>query len=422
MKYIIYIIISVACAFIFITSCSKKDEGSSTTTASEYADFGASMSNALPIGLKSGTTSSSSKTKIRSALTLQSGSCTDNYTGCPTVSESGGGDSQTGEIVMKIWAKDYGNVCSVASETCFHCPDCNSGGTWYRKPTMMINDGKDCALTNSSNLVSVNFGVDPCAFDSTIQAIEFDNCKTVEGTAYDISSIIPWYERWNIPKNVEFSAFQAQSGTSSDSGSGIYWSVINAGNTKGLYFFDISKNWIHTGIKTRDNSTGELDEFLFIGAGSPTYYEGIGETSGWNMSAFAGDLASDNNSSTRVVETYQSRSQGSNRYIQRTKINATHAWAQTWSSSDSTLPETDGEVASKKNSPSTTRCLQVGSSISAAKYVPVTDCVTAFNADNESDLNDDLNYRLKIFAEATLKTQSFSARPTTNTSNVCLSK
>ncbi len=414
-------VFSLAVSGWFVACNSSEDVTDVTETdASQYANFGATLSETLPAGLKTATAGGSNKVfDISDSLVNMalSGDCATNFTNCPTISESGGGDSQTGEILMKIWGMDYVDACTEVSEICFHCPDCNTEGTWYRKPTMMSNDGTDCATTESSDIVAVNFGVDPCAFDSTVASIEMADCAEVEGTAQDISSILPWYASWNIPQNIAFSGFQAQG---SGAGVGVYWSIVNSDNASGHYFVSLSDDWIHVGIKTRDATTGNLDEFLYIGAGSPDYYEGAGEDRGWNMSAYTGDIATDTNAATREVETYQSRSQGEHRYIQRTRINATHAYAQSWTNTDSTLPETDAEVATKKNNPSMTRCLEIGATVPASKYVPISDCVTAFGATDEADLNNDDNYRLKIFSEAALKAQTFSERLTTSTATACM--
>lgn len=386
--------------FVFI-SCASDDDSNltavSTTSVKSEADFGSTLNSAVPSGLKTGTASSSSSVYFiqpDDRLEDLSGTCLSDYTSCPNVTEENGWDSDTGEILSKIWAIDYNDECTsakLADGTCFEL----TGATGYSKyiqPTL-LEAPSTCSDLSTSDIKALNFGIDPCFFDAKIAEIQkYSECKDGDGTAYDISTIVPWYSTWSIPQTVTFKGF---SGTA---GAGMYWTIANTDGKK--YFISVDSNWLYGGIKDETNN-----EFFFFGTGSPAYYVSAGEDSGVNLSAYAGDIPVNNVLGT--FETIQIRSQGANKYIKRQLVNSTHVWYQSWSGS---FPTTSTEAENVKNTPDDNRCLEIGASVSQSKYVPFTNCYTAFSKASQTEMNADSNFKLKIFDQQTLESINFSTR------------
>ncbi|MBF0360500.1 MAG: hypothetical protein HQK49_05775 [Oligoflexia bacterium] len=392
-----------------LISCSAKDSAPSglTSGANAEAVFGTTLNSALPAGLKSGASSSDASSDISSDAFIDAsidntlktvkdltGTCLSDYTSCPYITATGGWDYTSGEILSKLWAIDYNNQCTSAyltDGTCFQLTGGNSYST-YIKPTV-LSSPSECATMSSSNIKALNFGIDPCMFDNKVANIQnYSTCKSLAGTSFDISALVPWYSSWNIPQTVKFSGF---SGTA---GAGMYWTISNDDSKK--YFISIDSNWLYGGIK---DDVGK--KFFFFGSGSPSYYDSIGEGSGMNLSAYSGDIPV--NGVLGNVQIIQVRSQGSNKYIIRQMINSTHVWFQYWNTN---FPTTPAAAALIKDTPDSNRCLQIGANVSLSKYVPFSDCVTAFSKTSVTELNQDSNFELKVIDEQTLNAVNFSTR------------
>lgn len=418
----LYVSLIMSFCFIVIAACgtssstttsSTSTDGTGTTTstssAADYATFGQNFNNAMPSGLKAGAAASSS---ISAYAKYLSGDCATDYTNCPYLTASGGGDSQAGEILMRLWALDYNDECTaayLADGTCFSCTDCSSGseGSDYIKPTM-ISDPSSCATTETSSGRYVNFGIDPCFFDAAIANISnIASCGTAQGGSVNISSAVPWYSSWSIPQTVNFSSYV------STSNGGMWWTINNGTSGTDQYFISLDSNWLYGGIK----STSE-DIFLFFGTGSPAYFAteaaSNGYTAGVNLAAYYGTLSA----TPAQFEVIQVRVQSPHLYIQRLKSNGSYVWHQYWSGDD--FPDAASDLATVKNSPTENRCVVVGSSIPESKYVPLTDCVTSFGATDVTDLNSDSNYYLKLIDGETAGSIDFSTPLTSDTTDKCL--
>lgn len=399
----------ILAAILIIAGCGSSSSSSPGTDATTYATFGKILNDAIPAGLKTGGVNANVALSLVKAL---SGTCAADYTACPNLTASGGGDSSTGEILMRLWGLDYNNECTTAflsDGTCFECADCQTGAvgiTKYIKPTMLANPTA-CSTTSTTAGRYVNFGVDPCFFDSMIgQITNIEECKTVQGGAVNISSAIPWFASWGIPETVNFSSYYSRG-----SGGGIWWTINNGASGNQQYFLSLDSSWLYTGIKDVDN-----DAFLFVGTGSPAYYSGRGEGNGVNIAAYAGTLSK----IPAEFEAIQVRVQDPHKYIERMRSNGSHLWYQSWSGS--VFPNTPGDVAGIKNSPDSNRCVQIGSSVVTSKYVPLADCVTSFKAADVNALNNDDNYALKIIDGQTANSIDFSSALTPTTSTSCLNK
>lgn len=406
MKRIIFSVFFLSFIAFAFNSCDSANEA-----AQAYADFGETLSNVVPAGLKAGAIPS--MYFLKDELT---GTCSDSYTDCPYVTATGGGDSATGEILMRIWGLDYNDECTaakLADGTCFTCADCSTGiSSNFIIPTLLAAPST-CATTSTTDGNYVNMGVDPCFFDAMIADISnIAECETVSGGAVDLSSAIPWYSSWGIPQTVDFSSYHSRSS------GGLWWTVNNgtAGNEQ--YFLSLDSDWLYAGIKDVDD-----DFFLFVGTGSPAYYTGLGEYTaseggtGINISAYAGVLSA----ITTEFEAFQFRDQGEHNYIERVRSNGNHLWYQSWGSVSETFPETLAAVDTHKDTPYENRCLEIGTSISTSRYVAFSECVTSFSATDVDELNLDSNYTLKIIDAATAGSIDFSTSLTpTITSNSCL--
>ncbi len=391
--------------------------GSSSSSGNAYSTFGQTTSNAIPAGLKAG----GANANIAVAMLMKdlTGECLASYTDCPDLTAANGGDSNTGEILMRLWALDYGNACTdelIAAGTCFECEDCGTGyNNRFYKPTM-ISAPTTCATTSSTSAKYVNMGVDPCFFDTIVGNISnIAACETVAGGSVDISTAVPWYASWGIPQTIDFSSYNLDS-----SGRNIWWTVNNGAAGTTQYFFSLDSSWLYVGLK--DTSA---DTFLFLGTGSPAYYQAEatagGYTTGVNISAYAGTLSA----IPAQFEAAQIRVQDPHKYIERmtSKVtsNGSYLWYQSWSKSDGTFPETPADVATYKNSPSTNRCVQIGDSVGLSKYVPLETCVTEFGKTSIADLNMDSNYTLKVIDGETASAISFTTSLTpTVSSTACL--
>ena len=403
-------VLAMAVLFLGLAGCSSDDSsGGVDPHAAAYAVFGQTVNNVIPSGLKTG--GSSTKTASLSKRTL-SGNCATDYTDCPFMTASGGGDSSTGEILMRLWGLDYKNECSttfLANGTCFTCTDCQTGSvgtTNFILPTLLANPAA-CASTETPDGRYVNMGVDPCFFDAMIgQISNVSDCETVKGGAIDISSALPWYASWGISKAINFSSFYSR-----ESGGGLWWTVNSgtSGNTQ--YFLSLDSNWIYAGIKDSAN-----DRFLFFGSGSPSYYAGRGEGSGVNISGYAGTLST----IPAQFEAIQVRVQDPNNYIERMKSNGNHLWYQAWSGDS--FPTTPAAVATVKDSPSDNRCVEIGTSVVASKYVPWANCATSFGVADVAALNADSGFTLKIIDGQTASSISFSTALTPRTGSRCLAQ
>lgn len=407
MKKVSLAVVLVACVMV-IGACSSSSSsgGDGGGPGNEYATFGVAMNDVVPEGLKVGGANAS----LAAMMKELSGTCAADYTNCPYITAIGGGDSTSGEILMRLWGLDYENECSstfFGEGKCFSCEDCDTGSvgtTNFIKPTM-LDSPTSCGTTSTSNGRYVNLGIDPCFFDAMIgQISNIAECETVQGGAVDISSAVPWYASWGIPQTVNFSSYYSKS-----DGGGIWWTVNSGASGVDQYFLSLDSNWLYAGIKNT-----ERDEFLFLGTGSPSYYAGLGEGSGVNISAYTGPLSA----ITTTFEVIQVRDQPPYSYIERLRSNGTHVWYQSWMST--TFPSTPSDVDAVKNSPEMNRCVEIGASVVTSKYVPLTDCVTSFGATSVENLNLDSNYTLKIIDGQTAGSIDFSTALTPTTQTSCL--
>ena len=384
------------------TGCSSSSTTGGTETGSTYATFGQTVGGVYPSGLTAGGVNAD----ISLMMKKLSGECASSYTDCPYITASGGGDSDAGEILMRLWALDYNGDCTEAlleDGTCFDCEDCNTGSvgtTEFYKPTM-LSSPRACATTSTTVGKYVNFGVDPCFFDTIINEItNIEACETVEGGAVDISLVVPWYSSWGIEQTIKFSAYYSRSS------GGIWWTVNNGDAGNEQVFLSLNSNWLYFGQK-REAS----DEFIFFATGSPAYF--ASEGGGVNIAAYSGPLST----ITKRFEVIQVRDQ-TEKYIERLRVNDTHVWYQKWS--ESAAPATPDEVEDAKNSPDSNRCLKIGDSVVRSLYVPFEDCVTAFSASSTDNLNSDDNYTLKIIDFRTASSIDFSDALTPTTETSCL--
>ncbi len=412
MKNKLSLLVTLVCIF-FISGCGSSTDsnspGSGTTTveATTYAVFGETFSNQVPAGLKTGGVNLSISASLSTLFSL-AGTCDEDYTDCPYLTEANGADSMAGEILSRLWGIDYNDECTddlFTAGTCFTCTDCSSGseGSDYIIPTVL--DDPDSCSTDSSGRY-VNFGIDPCRFDSMIADIEnMDTCYSVEGTDVDISSAIPWYTSWDIPQIVNFSGYQKSSDTD---GGGMWWTINDGDSANTQYFVSLNSDWLYGGVKDTAN-----DHFIFFGTGSPAYYSSNGEDEGINIAGYAGSLTE----STQEFEVIQVRDQSPNSYIYRIKSNGTHIWGQRWAGDG--LFDTPEEVATHKDSPTANRCVEIGSSIVSSKYVPLSECVTSFGKASVAELNDDDNFILKIIDTTTASSIDFSTALTSDTTSAC---
>ncbi len=401
-------VIALIAALGFIWSCgSSSSSEHPTISVDDYADFGKTLSDVVPAALKVGGANADIAAMMMKEL--EPGTCADSYEGCSPVTADGGGDSTTGEILMRLWSLDYNDECSaalIADGSCFTCVDCDAPeGNDFIIPTM-LGDPTACYNTSTTAGRYVNLGIDPCFFDAMIAQIDnFDSCATTEGGPVSIASAVPWYASWEIPETVDFSSYSAD-----DQGT-MWWTINNGAAGDQQYFISVDENWIYGGIKDPTN-----DEFLFFGSGSPSYYEGLGEGSGVNISAYAGPLST----ATTQFEAIQVRDQAPEVYIERLRSNGTHVWYQSWSGN--AVPTTPAEVATKRDVPSDKRCLEIGTSIVTSRYVPFSDCVTSFGAADVAALNADSNYTLKVIDTQTAGSIQFTTPLTDNTTSACLTE
>ena len=402
--------LSLVTVLFLLTRCSSGNEASSddegdndATFAETYADFGETVSNAVPDGLKTGVAAAS-----MAVMRDLSGTCAGSYTDCPGLTASGGADSLAGEILSRLWALDYDDECTkafITDGTCFTCTDCVNGavGSNYIKPTLLA-DPESCAGTSTTEGRYVNFGIDPCYFDTLIGQIDnMEECLSIEGASVDISTAVPWYASWNLPQSVNFSGYQEGS-----SGSGGLWWTVNSGSSDDRFFIFLDPDWLYGGVRDVGNN-----RFLFFGTGSPSYYEGLSEGSGINIAAYAGSLSSDNPD----FEAIQIRDQPPNSYIYRIRSNGSHLWAQYWQGDD--FPGSPEEAEGIKDSPTETRCVEIGTNIPLSKYVPLGDCVTSFGAASVDELDRDSNYALKIVDGETAGSIGFTTSLTSAAETSC---
>lgn len=399
------VLASVACLAACGSSGSSSGGGSSDAAVA-YAKFGENMNDAMPDGLKAGGANADVSAILMKEL---SGECAASYTDCPYITAAGGGDETSGDILMRLWALDYDDECTsafIADGTCFDCADCMTGseGTNFIKPTM-IADPTACYDTSTTAGRYVNFGIDPCFFDTIVgQISNIAECETVEGGAVDISPVVPWYASWGIPQTINFSSYSSR-----DEGGGVWWTVNSGSAGNQQHFLSLDTNYLNAGIRDAVN-----DEFMFFGSGSPAYYAGRGEGSGVNISGYTGTLSS----IPAQFEAIQVRVQDPNNYIERVKSNGSYLWYQSWSSSS--FPNTPADVDAVKNSPDVNRCVQIGTSVVLSKYVPLTNCVTSFGAASVDALNLDSGYVLKVIDGQTANSINFSSELTPTGTSTCL--
>lgn len=392
-----WITMTIVC-FVFVCGCGSSSStsgvGGTDTGAASYANFGTVLDAQVPAGLKTG-----GSNVVLSVVKGLTGTCAADYTDCPYLTAAGGGDSMAGEILSRLWGIDYDDECTEAlfdAGTCFTCVDCVSGseGSDYIKPTV-LDDPDSCATVSTTSARYVNFGVDPCMFDSMIARIEnVDECAAVEGEAVDISSAVPFHASWGIPQTINFSAQQK----SSDGDGSLLWTVNEGDAGTNQYFISLDSEWLYGGVKDNEN-----ERFLFFGTGSPAYYDGLGEGEGINIAAYAGSLVED----ALSFEVIQVRDQDPNSYIERLRSNGTHVFMQSWSGDD--FPTAPAEVDAVKDSPSEVRCVQIGESVVTSKYVSLDDCVESFGAASLAELNGDDNYVLKVIDGETAGAIDFTA-------------
>lgn len=392
-----------------LSSCGSSSSSSdgTNTDALEYAKFGETVDNAIPTGLKAGVASANI---AKGFLKELSSACVSVYTDCPYLTETGGGDSTTGEILLRLWGLDYDHECTsayLADGTCITCADCETGGYGnnYIKPTMLATPSQ-CATISTTSGRYVNFDMDPCFFDTIVgQITNIPTCKTTVGGSVDISTAVPWYASWGLPPTINFSSYNAQ-----DDGGHLWWTINNGNSGSDQYFLRLDSDWVNVGIKKTSS-----DQFLFFGSGSPAHYASLGQGSGVNISGYAGTLST----VPAQFEAIQVRVQDPHKYIERMKSNGEYLWYQKWSSDD--FPETLADVDTYKDSPIINRCVQIGSSIVLSKYVPLATCVAEFGKTTTDELNQDDNYTLKIIDGTTASAISFTTSLTpTVSSTACL--
>lgn len=392
----------LAISSIVLYSCSSSDSSSGQGLA--YATFGRTLDAVVPAGLKAGGVNANAS--INKSLF---GPCLESYTDCPALTAENGGDSHAGEILMRLWGLDYSTQCnetSYADGTCFHCADCGPTANGnFIKPTMFAAPTA-CGTTPSTSAHYVNLGVDPCFFDSTIANISnIETCKTTVGGNVDVSSAIPWYASWGIPQNVKFSSFY------NDGDRSFWWTINDGALSTDQYFLSLNSDWMYAGVKNSENN-----KFLFLGTGSPDYYNRRGEGYGINVSAYAGPL----DTILTTFEAIQVRDQGTNQYIERLRSNGSYLWYQKYYNDQ--FPSTPAEVDAVKDTPTDNRCVQIGATkVVDSKYVPLADCVASFEAASITALNQDSNYTLKVIDAQTAGSIQFTTSLTpTVTETSCL--
>lgn len=414
MKKNLFIIVSLVIFVLTTSACSSTatsttsstddtDDSDSNSAALVYADYGENLSNAMSSGLKVGGVNAS----VSLFLNTLSGDCATDYTDCPNITEVGGGDSSAAEILMRLWGLDYDEECTDAfltDGTCFTCEDCETGITSnFIKPTL-LSDPTECGTTSTTSARYINFGIDPCYFDTIIAGISnIAECETVSGGEVDISAAVPWYASWDIPQTINFSSYH------STSAGGIWWTVNNGASRDDQYFFSLDTDWLYAGMK---NPTD--DQFLFFGTGSPDYYNGRGEGNGVNISAYTGTLSA----IPATFEAIQVRVQDPNNYVERLTSNGSYLWFQYWSGDD--FPATAADIDAIKDDPSENRCVLIGDSIVLSKYVPLSDCVSSFEKSSVVELNQESNYTLKMIDGETANSIDFSTPLTSTTATSCL--
>ncbi len=395
-------VLAMMIGLLLLSGCgSSWSSGGGNADALVYATYGQTMSAVIPAGLKTGGVNADVAAMLMKTL---SGTCADTYADCPAITAEGGGDSDAGEILMRLWSLDYNDECNadlLAAGTCFDCEDCETGSvgtTNFIQPTM-IAAPTECGSVSTTAGRYVNLGVDPCFFDAMIgQITNIAQCETVTGGAVDISSAIPWYASWNIPQTVHFSSYYSRSS------GGMWWTLNDGASANQQYFVSLDSNWLYAGIKNPDEN-----EFLFFGSSSPAY----SGSSGVNISGYAGPL----DAITTTFEAIQVRDESPETYIERLRSNGSYVWYQKWRGS---FPATPDAVDGVKNSPDENRCLQIGSSVVTSKYVPSADCVSSFGVADVTALNSDDNYTLKIIDGQTANSIDFSTPLTPTTESACL--
>lgn len=390
------------------SSSSSDESGGGNAAALEYATFGVALNNVIPDGLKMGGVTADISTFFKAL----SGSCASEYTDCPYLTAEGGGDSNAGEILMRLWALDYQDACTdelLADGTCFDCVDCQTGDvetTKFIRPTM-LSDPESCGTTSTAEGKYANGSLDPCFFDAMIAQIgNVEECETVRGGMVDISTVVPWYASWGLSQTVRFSSYY------STSSGGVWWTVNSGESGEDQYFLSLDSNWLYMGSKDATN-----DKFLFFASSSPAYNEGMGESGGENINigAYYGPLST----ITKTFEIIQIRDQSAI-YIERMKTNedGTYLWYQQWY--NERVPQTPEDVDAVKDAPDYNRCVQIGDAVVLSKYVPFQDCVDAFGKLDIDDLNLDSNFVLKIVDIQTAAGTDFSGALTPTIESSCL--
>lgn len=406
--------ISVLLAVLFVfslnacSSTSSSSSGTTTEVAADYATFGQTLSAQIPAGLKVGGVNAQI---LAIAKDLQ-GECATDYTDCPDITAENGGDSFAGEILSRLWGIDYDEECTQAlidAGTCFNCVDCNETGTDFIEPTFLA-DPTTCATTSSTDARYVNFGIDPCRFDAIIAQISnLSTCIDVAGVDTSIASVVPWYASWGMPESITFSGFQSGS-----SDGGLWWSVKSGTSGTDQYFISVDSDWLYGSVR---NTTS--NRFVFFGTGSPAYYAGLGEGSGINIAGYAGTYNPDDLTvSTENFEAIQIRDQSPNSYANRMISNGSYVWAQSWNGTD--FPSTPAELAGVKDSPSETRCLEIGTSVVTSKYVSLDACIASFGKASATELNMDDNFILKLVDGETAGSVDFTSRLTSVEETSCV--
>lgn len=407
------ILLSVVITCLFIAygcGSSSSSSGGGSSSAAEYATFGKTLNDAVPAGLKTGGENASIVALTTKEL---SGNCAEgNYIECPGMMTAGGSDNQAAEIMFRLWTLDYNSECTDAfyqDGTCFVCDGCtdNIASETFIKPTMLENPTA-CVSTATTAGRYANLGIDPCYFDSMIgQISNIDECKTVQGGAVDISTAVPWYASWGLAQTVNFSSYYSYG-----NGGGMWWTINNGAAGNQQYFLSLNSDWMYIGMKDSVN-----DEFMFIGSGSPAYYQSLSGYNGVNISAYTGTLSA----IPAQFEAIQVRVQGELfDYIERLTSNGTYLWYQEWFLDG--FPDAPADVATMKNSPTGNRCVQIGASVVASKYVPLAACVESFGKASVEELNQDDNYTLKIIDGQTANSIDFSSTPTPTTETSCLTQ
>ena len=413
-------IIALGLAAIVATSCSDGGSTEESDNASypgaKYADFGVMTSTAIPDGLKTAGEAAGTASQGNSGILLSSSpsipqsnsnsvpgcyrSTEPNRTGPCLMVES----SDAGELFMKVWAMDYDNECTEEQKRegkCFTCPACNpdfngGNGTNYLKPTLLENPSS-CATLDYKSAKYVNFGIDPCDFDSKIAPVQnIETCKNGSESNIDVTPAIPWASKWGIPTEIAFAGFNSD----------MLWRVTDTAK----YFVRVNSETMFAGYKDPSN-----DVFMYFGVGSAASSFGKG---GPNLSGYAGSPTGKSGFETIQLRNQTDSTGNVHQYINRIKSspNQEYVYMQIWhdnSSGSGGQSSGQNDIVDNINSaigkPDSSFCAKMNSTVSKSQFVAISECITAFDVDTEAKLNAESLYTFKLFPLKKLNEVVFSS-------------